>query len=154
MPESSSSSLLFRERVFPPVMWWVVAALISAMTSLIVLPVWRPGGIILPLVCCAGAFLLLYRSSPTVAVTSTELYAGPAHISRDLISGVTPLAGDTARWALGPGLDARAFLLSRPWSKSAVRIDIDDPEDPTPYWIVSTREPARLAAALGATSER
>jgi hypothetical protein len=29
-----------------------------------------------------------------------------------------------------------------------VRIDLADPDDPTPYWFVSTRHPERLVAAL------
>ena len=29
-----------------------------------------------------------------------------------------------------------------------VLIVLDDPEDPTPYWLVSTRRPAELAALL------
>jgi hypothetical protein len=29
-----------------------------------------------------------------------------------------------------------------------VRIEVLDPDDPTPYWVVSTRHPERLIAAL------
>ncbi|HWB36700.1 MAG TPA: DUF3093 family protein, partial [Rugosimonospora sp.] len=31
---------------------------------------------------------------------------------------------------------------------------LDDPDDPTPYWIVSSRRPRRLAAALVAAGAR
>ena len=48
----------------------------------------------------------------------------------------------------GRDADARAYLLLRPYLRRAVRIAIDDPADPTPYWLVSTRRPTRLAAAL------
>jgi hypothetical protein len=30
----------------------------------------------------------------------------------------------------------------------AVQVLLDDPADPTPYWLVSTRHPERLAATL------
>jgi hypothetical protein len=36
----------------------------------------------------------------------------------------------------------------RPYIKTTVEITLDDPEDPVPYWLVSTRHPQRLAAAL------
>ena len=39
----------------------------------------------------------------------------------------------------------------RPYLSRAVRIGIDDPADPTPYWLVSSRRPDRLAAALRGT---
>jgi hypothetical protein len=30
-----------------------------------------------------------------------------------------------------------------------VLLVLDDPDDPTPYWLISCRHPARLLAALG-----
>ena len=53
-----------------------------------------------------------------------------------------------AREALGPGADPRAFLFTRPFLSSVVRVDLRDPADPHPYWLVSTRRPRQLAAAL------
>ena len=44
--------------------------------------------------------------------------------------------------------DARAYLLLRPYLKRAVRINVRDDRDPAPYWLVSTRDPDRLAAAV------
>jgi hypothetical protein len=48
----------------------------------------------------------------------------------------------------GRDADARAYLLLRPYVRRAVRIEITDPRDTTPYWLLSTRHPERLAAAL------
>jgi hypothetical protein len=41
-------------------------------------------------------------------------------------------------------------MLLRGYIRTAVRVEITDPEDPTPYAYLSTREPARLVAALTA----
>lgn len=46
--------------------------------------------------------------------------------------------------------DARAFMLLRGYIRTAVRVEITDPQDPTPYAYLSTREPERLVAALSA----
>jgi len=48
--------------------------------------------------------------------------------------------------------DARAFLLLRPYLRRAVMVPVQDPADPTPYWLVSTRQPERLVRALVAAS--
>lgn len=56
--------------------------------------------------------------------------------------------------ALGPQLDPRAFLMHRGWIGSVVRIEVVDPHDEVPYWIVSTRDPAGLRAALAAAGSR
>ena len=50
----------------------------------------------------------------------------------------------------GRDADARAYLLLRPYLKRAVRVEINDPADPTPYWLVGTRRPEDLAEALEA----
>ena len=41
-----------------------------------------------------------------------------------------------------------AFVVQRPWIPGAVQVHLDDPADPTPYWVVSSRRPDKLAAAL------
>ena len=54
----------------------------------------------------------------------------------------------------GVDADARAFLYTRPYLKRSVRLPVLDPADRTPYWLVSTRHPQRLAAALSARPDR
>ena len=49
---------------------------------------------------------------------------------------------------LGVEADARAYLATRPYLKAAVKVPVSDPDDPAPYWLVGTRHPDRLAAAL------
>ncbi|WP_248843704.1 DUF3093 family protein, partial [Streptomyces prasinus] len=46
--------------------------------------------------------------------------------------------------------DPRCFMLLRAYVPGALRVEITDPEDPTPYAFLSTREPERLAEALRA----
>jgi hypothetical protein len=48
----------------------------------------------------------------------------------------------------GVEADARAHLVLKPYIATAVELTLDDPEDPVPYWLVSTRRPAQLAEAL------
>ena len=52
------------------------------------------------------------------------------------------------RHAAGPGLDARAHLCLRGWVRPGLRLDLVDPQDPTPYWLVSSRRPERLLEAV------
>ena len=65
-----------------------------------------------------------------------------------VIAAVHPLGADQRRDLLGRDADPLAFVIQRPWIPGGVRIDLDDPADPTPYWFVSSRHPQRLAAAL------
>lgn len=52
--------------------------------------------------------------------------------------------------ALGVAMHPLAFVVQRPWIGRGVRVVLDDPEDPTPYWVVSSRRPERLGEALEA----
>ena len=54
----------------------------------------------------------------------------------------------------GPEANARAYLVLRPYLKRAVKVEITDPADPTPYWLVSSRRPEDLAGALSVLAGR
>ncbi|MDX2025238.1 DUF3093 family protein, partial [Microcella sp.] len=54
--------------------------------------------------------------------------------------------------ARGQRLDARAFLVLRPDIPAVLRVAVTDPDDPTPYWLLSTRRPEELAAAIAASA--
>ena len=70
-----------------------------------------------------------------------------------LITEVNVLDSAGLRALLGPLAERDAFVVQRPWVGTAVRVVLDDPADPTPYWIVSSRRPAKLAAAIVAARD-
>jgi hypothetical protein len=51
----------------------------------------------------------------------------------------------------GPKLDPGAYKVFQGSVKTAIKISITDPEDPTPYWLISTRQPDKLAELLKKT---
>ncbi len=86
--------------------------------------------------------------SPKVEVEDGWLRAGRARIPGEYLGGAEPLDPAETRRVAGPGADARAYLLLRPYLKRAVRVTVRDERDPTPYWLVSSRHPEHLAAAI------
>jgi hypothetical protein len=96
-----------------------------------------------------GGFVWL--GSARIEVRDGTLHVGPAHIAVDLVGAVEPLDAEQTRRVHGVEADARAFLFTRPYLKRSVRVTILDPADRTPYWLVSTRHPQRLADALSAS---
>jgi hypothetical protein len=140
----------FRERLWPGPAGWLIAAGLGALVGLVLFPIsvglaWGVGALAVVL-----ALVITAALTPQVAVAGGELRAGSAHIPLPLLGPATPLADDGLRTALGPDLDARAYVCIRGWVHTAVRVELMDPEDPTPYWIVSTRRPRALVAALSA----
>ena len=140
----------FRERLGIPVWWWLAA---PALTALLAAEIYlgRPGWatavpylILLPAV--VGGLWWLGRI--TITVTATELVVDDARLPLHLVGPVTVLDEQARQELLGPSAEPLAFVIQRPWVPRAVRVDLLDPADPTPYWLISTRHPKRLADLL------
>ena len=139
------------ESLRAPASWWAIGGC-GVGTVWLVLAVATPwwvataGGLVAAALVGGG----LLASSVRVGVRDGEVVAGAAHVPLYHCGAVTPLDADGARRARGPEADANAFLVLRPWVATAVRVEIIDPADPTPYWLVSSRHPEALADALTA----
>jgi hypothetical protein len=90
--------------------------------------------------------------SPRIEVADGWLRAGRASIAGEYLGLAQALDPAETRRIAGRDADARAFLLLRPYLKRGVKVTLHDDRDPTPYWLVSTRDPAALAAAIGVIS--
>jgi len=110
---------------------------------------WLPFAIVLPLT----VVLMLSLGRIRVAVTATEFQVDDARLPLSAIGEVVALDAAGKREALGVGAHPLAFVIQRPWIGGAVQVVLDDPSDPTPFWVVSTRHPVRLAAALRGSAE-
>jgi hypothetical protein len=67
-----------------------------------------------------------------------------------LAGEVTALDEDQTRALRGPRADPAAYLMSRPYLPRSVYIAVDDPAARGPYWLIGTRRPEELAAAIEA----
>ena len=52
------------------------------------------------------------------------------------------------RRRIGVAADPRAYLVYRAFRDEAVEIRVDDPADPHPYWLISTRDANAFAEAI------
>ncbi|MBK5249242.1 MAG: DUF3093 domain-containing protein [Actinomycetales bacterium] len=138
----------FTERLNPSLAVWALAPGVGLMAFISFLPVHRTSALVIGLVVAVTTAVVLYRLTPTLAVADGELRAGRARLPLEVVGTVDVLEREQVREAMGPGLDARAFVLHRAWVPTAVRVHLQDPHDPTPYWVLSTRRPHELADAL------
>ncbi|WP_435821221.1 DUF3093 domain-containing protein [Micromonospora lupini] len=105
---------------------------------------WVPFAVLLP-VTAAG---LWWLGRIRVAVVDSELRVDDARLPVRFVADVIPLDVAGRREVLGVGADPLAFVVQRPWIGGAVQVVLDDPADPTPFWVVSTRRPVELAEAV------
>jgi len=146
----------FSERLWPPTwLWLVVSAFVVVVAVAVGAPLGVPAGLLAAAVLEGLSAWVLLRAAAAVEVvpgSDGHLRAGRARLPLGFVGAVTPLDPDAAGVLRGTGADARAFLLIRSWAPAAVRVDVADPADPTPYWYVSTRDPEGLADALAAAA--
>ncbi|MFE4637329.1 DUF3093 domain-containing protein [Streptomyces sp. NPDC056773] len=139
------------ERLTAPGSWWAITALTGLACALMLLPLGT-----LPMLAglVGGSALtgLLVSSygSQRVRVVGGALAAGEARIPVAALGDPEVLDAEEARAWRTYKADTRAFMLMRSYVPTAVRVEITDPADPTPYVYVSTREPQALAAAIRA----
>ncbi|GAA2625841.1 DUF3093 domain-containing protein [Streptomyces axinellae] len=144
----------YDERLTAPRSWWLIAAGIGVGCGLMLLPFG-----LLPMLCglVAGAALACVGvssyGSVRVRVVADSLVAGDARIPLPALGEVAELDAEDARAWRTHRADARAHMMLRSYIPTAVRIEVTDPQDPTPYVYISTRHPGQLAAALRSARE-
>ncbi|NTW38386.1 MAG: DUF3093 domain-containing protein [Cellulomonadaceae bacterium] len=138
----------YRERLWPGPLGWGVVVGFAVFASIALVPVDLRAAAVAGLVTLAIGVGAAVASSPLVQVAGGELTAGSAHIPVALLGTGRALDRAGVRLAMGPGSDARAYVLLRSWLPGAVEIDVVDPADPTPTWLVSSRRPADLLTAI------
>jgi len=144
----------YRERLSVPVSWWIVAtALVLTLFVITYVPVGSFGGAVVGGTSALVVVLFFLQYGGALVEVDTErLRAGRAVIERAYLGKVEALTGADARNAFGRDCDPQAYLLLRSYVRGAVRVENTDPRDPAPYWVISTRHPDRLAAALTGNS--
>ncbi|GAB2736717.1 DUF3093 domain-containing protein [Nocardioides pakistanensis] len=147
---SAKTSVEYDERLHVPLRWWVQAVMFLAS-------IWLAFIVALPAAVAwtaTGAFavgvvaLFLTYGSARIRIVEGVLHAGRAQIPLSLLADPVALDREQTRLLAGREANVHAYLLLRPYLKRAVRVTVTDPMDPTPYWMVSTRHPEKLTAAL------
>ena len=165
---------VYHERLWVPVSWWLLglvvmvilaAELAAGFSALVVAAIYA-------VLLGGGAAMLLSWSRPRIEVAGGELIAGRARLPLAAVGEVTALDRAQTRAIIGPRADPAAFILIRPYLREAVYAEVTEPASGTerrrrlrwrrwrprlevtesalgaPYWLVATRHPAELAAAI------
>ncbi|ONK10722.1 hypothetical protein STBA_14450 [Streptomyces sp. MP131-18] len=134
-----------------PRTWWLMALFGVILLGVALVPL-GPVALLCGLAAggaLAGVALSTYGSA-RIRVVAGSLVAGQARIPVTALGEARALDADEARAWRTHRADARAHMLLRAYIPTAVRVEVTDPGDPTPYLYLSTRRPDRLTAALAA----
>ncbi|MFJ8544147.1 DUF3093 domain-containing protein [Streptomyces sp. NPDC093586] len=143
------SATPYEERLTAPRSWWLISFLVGLSFALILLPL----GTLPMLGGLAGGTAVAAVAASSygavrIRIVGDSLVAGEAKVPLAALGEAEILDPEEARAWRTHKADTRAFMLLRAYVPRAVRIEVTDPEDPTPYLYLSTREPERLVEAL------
>ncbi|MEV6511171.1 DUF3093 domain-containing protein [Streptomyces sp. NPDC051642] len=150
---TSTSRLVHDERPTAPRVWWVIAVLFGVSLALIFLPCGGIAALVaLTIGTCLAGMYVSARGSTRTRVTADTLFVADARIPLTALGQPEVLEGEEARAWRTYKADLRSFMVMRGLIPGAVRVEVVDPDDPTPYLCLSTRTPELPAKALGAQS--
>ncbi len=139
----------FREVIRTP--FWLLTFIYFLFLSLVI-AVWAAVGNQPALVTWVASTLLLLlivkKSALTIEVDEVELRAGPARIELKYIGQATALDTKEMGQLRTRDADPASFLIFRFWRSTGVKVELNDPRDRTPYWLITSKRNTELAEVL------
>ena len=122
------------------------------MTGSVSLSVWaalgNPAAIGVSIIEIVVLIFAARQSALEIKVTKGWLLVGPAAIERAFIHNFKALEPAEFKRVRGVDADPACYLQIRFWVNSAIKIELRDPKDKTPYWLISTNRANELANLL------
>ena len=139
----------FREVIRAP--FWLLAFIYFLFISLVV-AVWAAIGnqpaFMTWVFSTVFIVLIALKSRLIIEVDENELRAGPAHIELKYLGQATALDNKDMGRLRTRDADPASFLIFRFWRSTGVKVQINDPRDQTPYWLITSKRNKELAAIL------
>lgn len=141
--------MIFREVLRPPL--WVLAFIYFLFIS-VVISVWAALDNRATLVTLFISTIALIWIS--IAMTSEITFDGnllkidKANIEIKYLGKVTVLDKTAMRLLRTRDADPAAYLAIKFWEPKGLRIDLNDPRDKTPYWLITSKRGEEIAALL------
>mgnify|MGYP003861453385 CR=1 FL=1 len=141
--------MIFREVLRPPI--WVLAFIYFLFLS-IVLSVWAAldnRATLVTLVLSTIALIwIAFSMTSEITFDGEVLRIDKANIDRKYLGNATVLDKNAMRLLRTRDADPAAYLAIKFWEPRGLRIELNDPRDKTPYWLVTSKRGEEIAALL------
>lgn len=145
---AAQDAALFHERLLPGPGVWITAVFVGGALGLILVPLNLTVAIVFAAVAIIAALVLVVQYSPVLEVTDGRFHLGRAQIAVALLGDPIPLRGQEWSLTIGQDFEPLAHHCIRGWTRTGLRVEVLDPQDPATAWVASTRRPDDLALAL------
>ena len=91
---------------------------------------------------------IAFAMRSTITLDGNELRIDRAHIETKYLGKVTILDSEAMRLLRTRDADPAAYLAIKFWTPTGIKIQVIDPRDPTPYWLITSKRGENIAALL------
>ena len=141
--------MIFKEVLRPPI--WVLAFIYFLLLSLVI-ALWAAFDNTVAFTSFVAATIAIiyiaYAMRSTITFDGEELRIDRAHIESKYLGKVTILDSGAMRLLRTRDADPAAYLAIKFWAPTGIKIEVTDPRDPTPYWLITSKRGEEIAALL------
>ena len=141
--------MIFKEVLRPPI--WVLAFIYFLLLSLVI-AIWAAFGSLLTIytfiIATVALIYIAFKMRSIISITTEELRIDNAHIDLKYLGEVTVLDASAMRLLRTRDANPAAYLAIKFWTPTGIKIELKDPRDPTPYWLITSKRGQEIAALL------
>jgi hypothetical protein len=141
--------VIFKEVLRPPI--WVLAFIYFLLLSLVI-AIWAAFGSLLTIytfiIVTVALIYIAFKMRSIISITTEELRINNAHIEIKYLGKATVLDAAAMRLLRTRDANPAAYLAIKFWTPTGIKIELKDPRDPTPYWLITSKRGEEIAALL------
>jgi len=134
-----SQATNYSERVLPRWSAVLPVLVVPPISYLTLLPFSAEAGLVLGLTLSFGILAAIWFAAPQIVIDDQHLEVGSATLPRQFVGKVQLIPASEAFQERGVNLSPAAYASFQASVKTMVKVEVTDPDDPTPYWLFSTR---------------
>jgi hypothetical protein len=140
---------VFQERLWPSLGQWTFAFIMTVSLGIAYGRAYGNDlGLIVAITTTLAAAVGIAVNTPLIQIDELNFRVGRARLPLQYVGKLQKLDDQQSRRARSTDANSNAHFQLRGGIKNTVIVEVTDPQDPHPYWQVSTRKPDALIAAL------
>lgn len=144
----SPTGNLYTERLLPGISFYLATAFVPIALYLVALAFSADIALLALITAEIVIITLSILLAPVIVLSNAELRVSRASIPTSALGKSFAVTKDQIFLERGQKLDPKAYISFQIGVKGLVKTEIKDANDPTPYWLLSSRHPNKLAEAL------
>ena len=143
----------YKERVLPSFVALLPLVLLLPTAYFTLLPFNELAGLLLGPLFLAAILVSIFFAAPVIEVANDEIAVGDTEVPLKFVSKITIIEAKDGFEERGVRLSPAAYARFQMGVKTMVKIELSDPDDKTPYWLISSKNPQGVVAAFEAAKK-